>query len=167
MKTLKFDEEDRRKVIAEIEGHFATKLSRVGRFRKFLRDASGKSYWILGGYEDWHGISSDMMSAYKKRPNGGVLVIAKRGSSSIDIFAGDLQVLVTNERDLSHTQSGDYQFNVSIIGNTMTVKEISSLTLRKLGPTHDVGVPILAIFKKMTPAERQRLFKAAKVKQEV
>jgi hypothetical protein len=51
---LKFDEQDRRKVISEVEVHFNTKLSSVGSRPKYLEDKNGKSYWVLGGYEDWH-----------------------------------------------------------------------------------------------------------------
>jgi hypothetical protein len=61
MQKYKFDESDRAKVVSEVEKHFGVKLSRVGHYRKFLQDASGASYWILGAYEDWHGVKSDML----------------------------------------------------------------------------------------------------------
>jgi len=160
----KFDETDRDKVISEVERHFGTKLSRVGRYRKFLQDPSGKSYWVLGGYEDWHGITSDMLKEEQSRATGGVLVVSKRHKSTIDIFSGPLGPLIANSRDLSHTQAGDYQFNITIRGNSMTVKEIPTLTLRKLGATQEVGpalTPALreveALLAKLSPEERSKL----------
>ncbi|MHB8309091.1 hypothetical protein [Metallibacterium sp.] len=160
----KFDETDRSKVISEVERHLGTKLSRVGNYRKFLQDASGKSYWVLGGYEDWHGITSDMLKKEQRRATDGVLVVAKRHKSTIDIFSGPLQPLIANYRDLSHTQTGDYQFNVAIRGNSMTIKEVQGLTLRKLGASQEVGTAVspqlreaTAILAKMSPEERSRL----------
>ncbi len=160
----KFDETDRSKVIFEVEKHFGTKLSRVGNYRKFLQDASGKSYWVLGGYDDWHGITSDMLKEEQRRATDGVLVVAKRHKSTIDIFSGQLQPLIANYRELSHTQTGDYQFNIVIRGNSMTIKEVQGLTLRKLGAPQEVGTAVSpqlreaqAILAKMSPEERTRL----------
>ncbi len=160
----KFDEIDRSKVIGEVERHFGVKLTRVGSYRKFLQDTSGKSYWVLGGYEDWHGISSDMLKEEQRLASNGVLVIAKRHKSTISIFHGPLQPLITNYRQLSHGQAGDYMFNVAIRGNSMTVKEILGLTLKKLGTDQEVGPAVspqareaAAALAKMSPEERARL----------
>lgn len=160
----KFDETDRSKVISEVERHLNTKLSRVGNYRKFLQDTSGKSYWVLGGYEDWHGITSDMLKEEQRRDTDGVLVVAKRHKSTIDIFSGPLPPLIANYRDLSHTQAGDYQFNVAVRGNSMTIKEVQGLTLRRLGTPQEVETPVspqfkeaMAILAKMSPEERSRL----------
>lgn len=165
MKSVKFDESDRGKVIAEVESHFGVTLSRVGKFHKFLKDASGKSYWVLGGYEYWHGVPSEMLEAEKQDPTDGVLIVAKRWPKAIDIFFGELQPMVVNERALCHTQTGDFQFNIFIRGNLMTVKEIPSLVLHKLGPRHQAELPVAAVLKKMTQAQRDRLFKAILEKQ--
>lgn len=160
----KFDETDRSKVISEVEKHFGVKLSRVEKYRKFLQDTSGKSYWVLGGYDDWHGISSGMLKEEQRRATAGVLVVAKRHKSTIDIFCGPLQPLIAGYRELSHTQTGDYQFNVAIRGNSMTLKEVQGLTLKKLGAPQDVGAAVspqlreaAAILAKMSPEERARL----------
>ena len=164
MQKPKFDETDRGKVISEVERHFDTKLSRVGNYRKFLQDPSGKSYWVFGGYDDWHGITSDMLQEEQTRATDGVLVVAKRHKSAIDIFSGPLKPLIANCRDLSHTQAGDYQFNISIRGNSMTIKEVPVLTLRKLGASQEVGLAVShklkeaeAMLAKMSPEERVRL----------
>lgn len=147
-----------------MEQHFGTKLSRVGKYRKFLQDPSGKSYWVFGGYEDWHGITSDMLKEEQSRATDGVLVVAKRHKSTIDIFAGPLNPLIANSRDLSHTQTGDYQFNIAVRGNSLTIKEIPALTLRKLGAPQEVGPAVSPEFKeaeamlaKLSPEERLRL----------
>ena len=172
-KSLKFDEHDRGKVISEVESHLSVTLSRVGRHRKFLQDHTGKSYWIFGGYEDWHGIKADMLKDEQKRSTDGVLVVAKRHRTSIDIFIGKLQPLIDNQRDLAHTQTGDYQFNVVVRGNVMTIREISGLTLRKLGAPTEAGPPVdpkvaklEALLAKMSPAELASLLEQLKLKRE-
>ena len=85
MKSPKFDEQDRSKVISEIEEYFNTRLSRVGSRRKYLKDENGKSYWVFGGYEDWHGIH-----------NGGSAT-ASTTTTTVDLnddaVAGEFQVL--------------------------------------------------------------------------
>ena len=161
----KFDEIDRSKVIAEIEKHFGVKLAAVGKYKKFLQDATGRSYWVFGGYKDWHGISDKMLEMEKRRSTAGVLVVAKRNRTSIEIFSGQLEPLIANNRDLSHTEKGDHQFNVVIRGNSMTIKELSGLTLRKLGAAQEVGPAVSAkvreleaMFEKMSPDERAKIF---------
>jgi hypothetical protein len=133
MKKLKFDETDREKVISEIEKFFKVILTRSGRRRKSLSDQNKKSCWVLGGYDNWHGIPPDMMAEEKKRSTNGILVVAKRYTSRIDIFIGSLQKLVDNENFLSHTQNGDFQFNIDIRGDHLFVKEVDGLTLIRLG----------------------------------
>jgi hypothetical protein len=164
MQKHKFDEIDRGKVIAEVERHFGTKLSRVGKYRKFLQDPSGKSYWVFGGYEDWHGISSEMLQEEQERASDGVLVVAKRHKSTIDIYIGALEPLIANSHDLSHTQTGDYQFNIAVRGSSITIKEVPGLTLEKLGASQEVGHAVSpklrvaeAMLAKLSPEERTRL----------
>lgn len=164
MQKHRFDETDRDKVISEVEKHFGVKLTRVGNYRKFLQDASGRSYWILGAYEDWHGVTSDMLEEQVHRASDGILVIANRQKTTIDIFSGPLQPFIANSKDLVHTQAGDYQFHTVIHGNSMTIKEISGLTLRKLGVTEEVGQAVSpklrdieAMLAKLSPQERSQL----------
>jgi hypothetical protein len=133
MKTSKFDEIDREKVVSEIEKYFKINLTRFGRRKKYLSDQNGKSYWVLGGYDNWHGIPPDMLSEEKRKSTNGVLVVAKRYTSKIDIFVGSLQKLIDNEKSLCHTQDGDYQFNVTTRNDCLLVKEIDGLVLMKLG----------------------------------
>lgn len=165
MKTLKFDEDDRKCVIAVIESHHSTRLARIGKFRKFLADPTGKPYLILGGYDDWHGIPSKILEEAKARQaKGGLLVIARRLPTSIAIYTGDLMLLVENERALSHTREGDFQFNVSVRARTMSVKEVPSLVLQMLESPIETGVPVIKILKRMTPAERYKVLESIQKK---
>ena len=75
MTSPKFDEQDRKKVISEVEKHFNVNLSRVGSRRKYLEDSSHKSYWVIGGYEDWHGIPPDMFEQEEKRNRTAFLLL--------------------------------------------------------------------------------------------
>ena len=131
MVSPKFDEQDRKKVISEVEKHFGVHLSRVGSHRKFLEDSSHRTFLVLGGYEDWHGIPPDMLEEEEKRNSNGVLVVAKRHTNSIDVFSGPLQTLIDNKSKLSHTQKGNYQFHIHILGSHLFIKEIPSLSLAK------------------------------------
>jgi len=166
MKSLKFDEHDRKKVISEVEDHFGVQLSPVGSRRKFLESEDGKTFWVLGGYEDWHGIPPEMLEEEKCRSTNGVLIVAKRYKNRIDIFSGPLQPLIENKKKLSHTKKGDYQFNINIRGNHLFIKEIQDLSLAKLGEAQYSGEQkdsekkvqeIKAVLSKLSPEERREL----------
>jgi hypothetical protein len=135
MPIQKFDEFDRKKVISEVETYFNVKLSRVGTRRKYLKDLTGRAYWIFGGVDDWHGIPLDMMQAEESRSIEGVLIIAKRNLNSIDIYFGALRTLIENKKALSHTKTGDFQFNLRSSGNKHFILEIPELVLTKIGDT--------------------------------
>lgn len=163
MRSLKFDEFDREKVISEIEKHLHIKLTRVGRRKKCLSDQNGKTFWVLGGYKNWHGIPPDMIIEEKRKSTNGVLVVAKRDSAKIDIFSGSLQKLVNNSQHLSHTQNGDYQFNIDIRGDRLLIKEVPGLILNRIGvpayedseKENDQNVQqAKEAFRQMTPEQR-------------
>ena len=75
-KPEKFDNLDRTRVISEIQRYFGVKLQRVGRRFKWLRDESGRNWWVLGGIDTWHGIPEEMMEDERRTQVEGVLVIA-------------------------------------------------------------------------------------------
>jgi len=133
MPAPKFDEQDRRKVIADIEDHFGVTLTRVGSRKKVLRDQNDNTYWVLGGYDDWHGIPLEMMEDQARQKADGRLVVAKRYKGRIDIYVGSLRPLVSKRSLLAHTTKGDYQFNIRIRGNHLFIKEIPDYSLQKLG----------------------------------
>ena len=130
----KFDETDRRAVIDELSRRLDVRISRVGRRRKWLRDHSGRNYWVLGGYADWHGIPEEMMDAEIADPSGGLVVIAMRRQSDMEIFLGPLAPLVAARRKLSRANqsSGDYQFTFRRRGGHLFVDQDSSVTLSSL-----------------------------------
>jgi hypothetical protein len=132
MAKLKFDETDRQKVIEAVESHFKVKLTPVGNRRKFLRDDTMRSYWVFGGYEDWHGIPAEMLDAEIRNNTDGILVVAKRGLRKIEIYAGRLSPLVKNKNLLSLTKKGEYQFNVRTRGERLTILEVPEVSLHKI-----------------------------------
>jgi hypothetical protein len=166
MTNPKFDETDRRKVIAEIESHFEVKLTPVGTRRKYLQDQNKRTFWVFGGYEDWHGIPVDMMEAEEKRNFDGILVVAKRGLSKIDIYTGSLLPLIKSKKTLSHTKNGEYQFNIRLRGNSLSIHEVPGLHLSRLGAasysmaekTSDKKIEkVEAIIRRLSPEARNQL----------
>lgn len=131
MTTTKFDNHDRQRVVSEIENHYQVKLHKVGSREKSLQDQTGKSYWILGGTGDWHGIPKEMFTLEEKQSVEGVLVIAKRKLHSIDIFVGSLSPLIKLKESLCQTEK-DYQFNVRTSGDAMNIKEAHDVRLKKI-----------------------------------
>ena len=135
---LKFNELDRVKVISKVEYHFAVKLSPVGRYNKLLRDQSGRSFWVFGGYGNWHGFQEKILREDALASGDGVLVIAKHRMSEIDIYTGSLQPLIDNFHKLHHTSNGDHHFNVEPRGDWLHVKEVDICRLAKLRTNQQV-----------------------------
>jgi hypothetical protein len=165
--TKKFDELDRKKVITQVEAHFSVKLARVGTRKKYLQDQNNRTFWVFGGVEDWHGIPLDMMQAEERQKTDGILIIAKRNRSNIDIYWGSLQTLIENKRLLSHTQKGDFQFNLRERGAKLIIHEIPELSLCKLGDaaysesekTTDKSIEKVGVLlRKLSPEAREHLF---------
>jgi hypothetical protein len=164
MNPMKFGEYDRRKVIEEIEVRHGVKLTRVRTWPKYLQDENGKSYWIFGGYEDWHGITQGMMKEEEGKGANGILVIAKKYKNRIDIFAGPLRPLIENKACLSRTKKGGYEFNIHVSTNQVIIKEVRNLVLKKLSEAHYTDEEmnldnIIEIISKMSPVESQKLIR--------
>lgn len=129
----KFDNWDRKRVIDEVQEYYDVKLEKVGGRDKWRRDESGKNWWILGGKDDWHGIPKEMMEDEEARCDGdGMLIIAQRKHTCLDVFSGLLHRLV-NERDkLSRVRStGDYQFVVRVSGDRLLCDRAPNVVLEK------------------------------------
>ena len=105
MAHAKFDETDRRAVVDELGRRLGVQINQVGRRRKWLCDHSGRNYWVLGGYADWHGIPEEMMDAEMADPSDGFVVIAMRRQSDMEIFLGPLARLVAARRKLYRAKS--------------------------------------------------------------
>ena len=134
MARAKFDEIDRQTAIDELGRRLGVQINRVGRRRKWLRDHSGRNYWVLGGYADWHGIPEEMMDAEVADPSGGFVVIAMRRQSDMEIFLGPLAPLVAARWKLyrANQSTGDYQFTFRRRGSHLLLDQDSSVTLSSL-----------------------------------
>jgi hypothetical protein len=60
-KAGKSDEVDRERVVQVLQSSLGIRLARAGARRKWFRDEHGRSYWVLVGTGDWHGIPEEMM----------------------------------------------------------------------------------------------------------
>lgn len=144
MPVQKFDENDRAKVVSELERHFSVELSSTGGYSKFLRDSDGRSFWVFGGYGDWHGFQGEILCEGQSHTDDGVLVIAKRHRTTIDVYTGPLQPLIDSHRSLHRTRNGDYHFHIQVHRSNLYIKEVSELVLRKLAAPLEVGPVIRA-----------------------
>lgn len=127
MNKPKFDNIDRERVIAAVEGHYDIKLRKVGRRPKWRREDSGRNWWVMGGYDRWHAIPSEMMEAEEQNPTDGMLVVAyaklRRTATDMEVFAGPVEQLVKARNKLSQTKErGDYQFVYKPIGTGNRIK---------------------------------------------
>ena len=129
----KFDDLARDRVIKNIQEHEGVNLQKVGRRSKWLRDASGRSWWVLGGRETWHGIPEEMMVHEKCSQIEGMLVVAYQKLTSIDVFKGPLGPLASASNELPRaTQSPrDYNFNVKVSGTRMWCIEVPNVVLAR------------------------------------
>ncbi len=132
MATQKFDSNDRRHVITQLEKKLGVNLEQIGSYQKYMRDIEGKRYCILGGYGNWHGIPREIVEREEREGQESVLVVAKRYDQHIDIFLGPLQPLVQNKLSLAYTRQGQFEFNTEISGSRMKIRKVPGLILRKL-----------------------------------
>ena len=157
----KFNESDRAIAISQVEAHFAVKLSRVGSQHKVLQDMFGRIYWVLGGYQEWHGVSRAMLNEAITHKAEDILVIAKRGRREIESFYGPLHPLLSNSDALSHTETGDYQFHISISGGTLSITELPGISLHTMG-TVPAPDSVEAVIAAMSPEDLTRLLELVK-----
>ena len=133
----KFDNSDREHVIDAIRNHFGTKLAKVGNRDKWLQDESGRNWWVLGGKDDWHGIPEEMMNHEELAEREGMLVIARKKSKSIEMFAGPSTPFISAKEKLYRTAQGDgsyqYQITVKTKGNHLICDQVTNAELRKFG----------------------------------
>lgn len=132
MSTPKFDELDRERTIRTIEERLGIKLEKVGSFRKFRVDQSGRPYLIFGGYGDWHGFTEKMIAVAQNQSLDGKLVIAKRTRRRIKIFYGPLEPLFQSVDKLTRTKENDRQFNLAWREGRPSIKEIPEIHLKLL-----------------------------------
>lgn len=137
MATNKFDSLDRNRVIREVEEYYNVKLEKAGRRSKWLQDESGRNWWILGGYGDYHGVPEDMMEAELRDPTAGMLIIAVRKLPDIELFSGPVEQLCENRHNLyrARNTTGDYQFITSVSRNDLKItgeKDVEIVRLKRI-----------------------------------
>lgn len=135
----KFQNQDRKKLIRIVEEHYNIRLNKVGRRQKWMRDNSGRYWWVLGGYDRWHGIPEDMVKAEQESSTNGMLIVglAKWGKTGVDleVFSCPTETLVRDKDRLSLSEKGEYQFVYEIEGDRMYVMGINKVrvaTLRRI-----------------------------------
>lgn len=131
MKTKKFDNYDRNRVVSEVEKYFQVKLHKAGSRDIYLKDETGKTYWVIGGVGDYHGIPKEMFTEEERQIVEGVLIIAKKKLNSIDVFAGSLLPLIRSKRMLAVTDI-QYQFDVSPQNDILKLKQAPDVRLKKI-----------------------------------
>lgn len=112
-KPERFDDLDRCRVIDVIQECCGVKLQKVGSRPKWLRDASGGNWWVLGGLGTWHGIPEEMMEHEKCSEAEGQLVIAHKKLTKVEVFKGSLGPLV-NARDELPRNTQQFHFDVKV-----------------------------------------------------
>lgn len=131
--TKKFDKWDRERVIDTVEKHYGVKLEKIGKRDKWLRDESGRNWWVLGGVDGWHGISEEMMEDEKQAQLEGMLVVAEKNSHVIKVFVGRLSELVRSRDKLSRTATRrDYQFTVEVREDRMQCTQAPDVVLERI-----------------------------------
>ena len=116
----KFDSWDRRLVIDAVEKLCGVRLTKVGKRDIWWRDESGKSWWILGG-QGFQGIPGEMVEDETQVHSDGMLVIAQRKKTYMEVFSASLRRFVSARDMLSRDKGGDYKFNVEVNGDVLFV----------------------------------------------
>lgn len=130
--TGKFDKWDRERVIGAVQEHCCVRLRRVGRRDKWLRDNSNRNWWVLGGIADWHGIPQEMMADEKLARLEGVLVMAEKKLTRMEIFMGPLGQLLSSRNRLYPAASGGRQFTVKVRGDVMRCVQAPVVVLKRI-----------------------------------
>lgn len=134
-KPEKFDDLDRRRVIDAVQNHYGVQLQKVeSRRPKWLQEASGRNWWVLGGIGFFHGVPEKMMEHEKHSKVEGMLVIAYKKSNDMDVFAGPLGPLVSARNKLPRAAQPprEFKFNVEMSGTRMRCIEVPNVVLGRL-----------------------------------
>ena len=112
----RFDNSDRKLVVNAIHDHFGVVLTKMGSRDKWLQDKSGRTWWVLGGRDDWHGIPEEMMDHEEQAENEGILVIAQKKYTEIEMFAGPLTPFISAKKKLysAKQRDGSYQYHLTV-----------------------------------------------------
>ena len=129
-------EVDRQRVIDAVHKHFDVTLERVKGRRKWLRDESGRNWWVLVGKSSKKnrcGIPKVMMEDEEQahiagRPEDGMIVIAQLKGRVIEAFYKRLGPLVNAKNEFPRSSQGNedqYQFTVRPCGDCLRIDKIN------------------------------------------
>jgi hypothetical protein len=129
MASSKFNEQDRKIIIKEIERIRDESLSRVGRFRKLLRSKGRKYYCIVGGKGNWHGITDSIFERIDREAHQSFLVVVLKKAGYYKIYMGRFAPMKNNSSELLHSEQDVYQFHVDEDGDRICVREVEGYCL--------------------------------------
>lgn len=120
---------ERNRVISEVERYYRVKLLRVERRFKWLKDETGKNWWVLVGEEDpWHEIPKEFIMAERNAQTVGMIVVAVKKRTIIDVFAAPTGKIIRANKQ----KSGDYEFNLREKEKSLIIKEIPDMILKQI-----------------------------------
>ena len=131
----KFNNEDRQILIKELERIQGVKLNPINGVSKMYISNNGHVYLIQGGKGFWHGVSEKNITQLKEmdiKTEKGILVIAKKYHTQLDIYVGSLQLFALNIGRLIPTSKSGLQFHCQLIEDGLFIEEIPELICNKV-----------------------------------
>lgn len=132
MTMKRFGDAERSRAVYELEKALNVKLIPIRPYKKWLRDNDGNRYCLVGGYGDWHGIPSEVLSPQQERGKTQ-LVVVRMLKDKAELYIGPLDPLVENKHMLPRSSGGEYHFNIrSASGGCLRIMELSGYSLKKI-----------------------------------
>jgi len=161
--TKKFSETDRRRVIKHLEEFLNIKLTPIGRSRKYLSGSDGRKYCILGGYGEWHGVPSEILTQDHAGAARTNIIVARLLTDRIELFLGPIEHLFNNKNLLPLNKQDEYQFHIKkVAADRMYINELPDFYLSKiyefLYGSSDRNIARLEdIIKTLSPEDREEV----------
>ena len=129
MSSLKFNNQDRKVVIEEVQRVRDEQLNPVSPYSKLVRSKDRKYYCVVGGTGLWHGITESIFDEIERAARQSFLVIALKKDRHYEIYIGHFSPLENNRSSLSYSKRGVYQFHVEEQGNKACIREVDDYCL--------------------------------------
>jgi|GEM_PF-4844516 len=126
---IKFDNIDRQHVVDEIQKHIGSKLSHTTRRHIYLKDDEGKTYVVLGGIDDWHGIPDEVIDDIEKNCSESFLSITLKKRKTLKIYFGTMEPFMKVLGQLDRIGNDKYTFHVDEGNDLLVIREARSVTL--------------------------------------
>ena len=131
----KFNNEDRKLLLQEIERIQGVILSPIASSKKLYKSNTNLLYLIQGGKEFWHGINKQCVSElrtskWQKKEN--VLIIAKKYNTQMEVYVGSLLLFIKNLHKLIPTKNGGLQFHCQLTEDGLYIEEIPQLICNRV-----------------------------------